>query len=170
MSFIAMSLSEPRLSILRLLGRYCNLHLYTNGGIHAPGKQAKSRTSGGGYWQDIHPSSYNAQAVLREQLDGLRIQYALCRKHPRCQRLDRVIILYGHSSLQANWAMRIAGISEVYRATAEFHTRLEHRAVHSLTVKSLASKSWEQSGMHIHDASHQGWRWVIERQKTSQHH
>src|SRR5262245_21318817 len=113
---------------------------------------------------------YEAQAVLRKQLDGLRIQRTLSRKYPPCQRLDRVLILYGHSGLQDNRAMIIAGIGEVHRTAAELHAGLEHRTMHALTVKALAAKSREQSGMHIHHTSHQGWRWVVERQKTSQHH
>src|SRR5215831_7675589 len=94
---------------------------------------------------------YKAQAVFSKQLNGLRIQRTLSRKYPPCQRLDRVLILYGHSGLQDNRAMIIAGIGEVHRAAAELYTGLEHRTMHALTVKSLASKSREQSGMHIHD-------------------
>src|SRR5262245_13139641 len=102
----------------------------------------------------MDPSPDEAQAVLRKQLDGLRIQRTLGRKHPCCQRLDRVVVLYGHGGLQDNRAMIIAGIGEVYRAAAELHTGLEHRTMHALTVKSLAAKSREQSGVHMHDACH----------------
>src|SRR5215813_850548 len=118
----------------------------------------------------MDPAPYDSQAVLRKQLNGLRIQRTLSCKHPRCQRLDRVVILHGHGGLQNNRAMIIAGIGEVHRAAAELHTGLEHRTMHALTVQSLASKSWEQSGMYIHNVSHQGWGRVVERQKTSQHH
>ena len=47
----------------------------------------------------MDPAPYDAQAVLCKQLDGLRIQRTLSRKYPPCQRLDRVIILYGHGGL-----------------------------------------------------------------------
>src|SRR5262245_36735633 len=118
----------------------------------------------------MDPSPYDAQAVICKQLDGLRIQRTLSRKHPSCQGLDCVVILYGHGGLQDNRAMIIEGIGEVHRAAAELHTGREDRTMHALTVKSPASKSREQSGMHVHDASRQGWRWIVERQKTSQHH
>src|SRR4030095_15434681 len=127
-------------------------------------------TLGGGCRQDMDPSPYDAQAVLRKQLNGSWIQHTFSYKPPCCQRLDCVVILHGHGGLQNNGAMIIAGIGEVHRAAAELHTGLEHRTVHALTVKSPASKSREQSGMHVHDTSQQGWRWVVERQKTSQHH
>src|SRR5262249_27224722 len=126
-------------------------------------KQAKSRTSGWGCWQDTHPPSSDTQAVLSIQLNRLGIQLTLCCKHPRCERFDGVVIVHRHGGLQDNGPMIIARIGEVDRTTTELHPRLEHSAVYTVTIQPLPSKSRQQSWMDIYDTPDQGWRWLVER-------
>src|SRR5215831_15838923 len=66
--------------------------------------------------------------------------------------------------------MVIARIGEVDGTTTELHPGLEHGTMHTVTIQSPSSKRREQSWMNIQDASGQGWKWLVERQKTRQDH
>lgn len=93
-------------------------------------------------------TAFYLQAPFTVKLDGLRIDDVFLFEYAGAERFFRIVIEYGHGSLQDDGAAVRTFIDEVYRTATDLDAIGEY-----VTVRMSPRETRQQGRMDVHDAS-----------------